>query len=302
MRTGDELLVYIILLVGLVVLHFLGPLYLWFIDWNGIFGRLVDASIVFTFAVIISNRIVGRVHDFKVRKTINNILLLASIVIGVSVMFDFIVSIGVTFGLIGFALTLVFQSPILSFAAWIYIMISKIYQVDDRIRINDLKGDVIDIDPFRTKILEVGGEYLSSDTKSGRIVYFPNSLVLTTPVHNYTKLFRYIWAELQFTLTYDSDMQLAKRLVGRVIRDHLKDSIESISAEFRKGMDKLSFKRQLNEMIITVVPVNSWVELRVSFVVDPRTMSISKSAVVEKVLQEFKKHPNKIRFPKGRSR
>ena len=78
--------------------------------------------------------------------------------------------------------------------AWIYILIRRPYRVGDRIRIGEATGDVIDVSYLDTTLWEFGGEYLSTDHPSGRLIKFPNSNVLATPVYNYSwPLFPYIW-------------------------------------------------------------------------------------------------------------
>ena len=52
------------------------------------------------------------------------------------------------------------------------------YQVGDRIKIGEATGDVIDVGYLDTTLWEFGGQYLSTDHPSGRIIKFPNSNVL----------------------------------------------------------------------------------------------------------------------------
>ena len=295
-------LLYSIALVLLVVLRVFGPFYLTFFVWTDFFYKALEAIIVFTVAVMLSNLIVSRIKNVNVRRVANQILFTVSVILALFVFFDVIVSVGLTFGLVGFALTLVFQAPILSFSAWVYITVSKIYSHGDRIRVADFKGDVIDIDLFGTKILEVGGEYVGSDVPSGRVVYFPNSLVLSSAVFNYTKNFSYVWTELPFTVAYESDLQFAKRLITKVVDHYLDKELESIKSSFDKSRDKLAIEKKFHHLTIETRPTSTWVEMRVIFAVDPRRMPEATSEVAERVLAEFKKHPDKIKFPAGRAR
>jgi hypothetical protein len=60
------------------------------------------------------------------------------------------------------------------------------YRVGDRIKIGEATGDVIDVGYLDTMLWEFGGEYLSTDHPSGRVIKFPNSNVLSTAVYNYS--------------------------------------------------------------------------------------------------------------------
>ena len=115
----------------------------------------------------------------------------------------------------GFAL----QTPMTSFVGWIYILSRRPYRVGDRIKVAGVTGDVIDISYFDTTLWEFGGQYLSTDHPSGRIVKFPNSIVLNSPVYNYSwVLFPYIWDEIRFYVAYDSDLDfVAKVMVSNIV-------------------------------------------------------------------------------------
>jgi small-conductance mechanosensitive channel len=58
-----------------------------------------------------------------------------------------------------------------------YIFAFRVYQPGDRIEINNIRGDVIDINSMYTTNMEMG-EWVSSDNYSGRIVKISNAFVL----------------------------------------------------------------------------------------------------------------------------
>jgi len=83
----------------------------------------------------------------------------------------------------GLAFTL--QELILSIAGSIYIFLVKVYKPGDRIEINGIKGDVIDVDSIYTTMMEIG-EWVSGDNYSGRIVKLSNAFVFKGPIYNYS--------------------------------------------------------------------------------------------------------------------
>jgi small-conductance mechanosensitive channel len=85
------------------------------------------------------------------------------------------VSLGLISLLVGFAL----QTPITSLIGWIYIVLRTPYHVGDRIQIDEFTGDVVEINYLDTTLWEFGGEYLTNDLPSGRLIRFPNSLIRT---------------------------------------------------------------------------------------------------------------------------
>ncbi|MDN3493228.1 mechanosensitive ion channel family protein [Winogradskyella bathintestinalis] len=110
----------------------------------------------------------------------------------------------------GLAFTL--QELILSIAGSLYIVLVKVYQPGDRIEINGIKGDVIDVDSIYTTMMEIG-EWVSGDNYSGRIVKLSNAFVFKGPIYNYSQDFPFIWDEFDLPIRYGSDIDLAKSIV-----------------------------------------------------------------------------------------
>ena len=115
-------------------------------------------------------------------------------------------------GLLTAGITITLQELILSIAGSFYIFLVKVYKPGDRIEINGIKGDVIDIDSIYTTMMEIG-EWVSSDNYSGRIVKLSNSFVFKGPIYNYSQDFPFVWDEFNLPIRYGSDVELAKSIV-----------------------------------------------------------------------------------------
>jgi small-conductance mechanosensitive channel len=103
---------------------------------------------------------------------------------------DFTLAIGLFSAGIAFTL----QELILSIAGSVYIFVVKVYKPGDRIEINGIKGDVIDVDSIYTTMMEIG-QWVSSDNYTGRIVKLSNAFVFKGPIYNYSQDFPFIWDE-----------------------------------------------------------------------------------------------------------
>lgn len=99
----------------------------------------------------------------------------AGIIALLGVLTDQWVGVLLSLGVVGFAITFALQQPLLSLLGWLYIMAKRPYAVGDRVRIGETKGDVIKVDFLVTTIWEVGGELVSTNQPSGRVVTVPNS-------------------------------------------------------------------------------------------------------------------------------
>ena len=196
-----------LLLIGCVVLYYLVgskliPLPQEHVDLTRRFVRgAAFIIIVLAIAKSLSVYALGRIEDAATRFTLRRIehllvaLVIAVIVIGVVFVnwYTALISLGVGSVIIGLAV----QTPMTSFLGWIYILIRRPYQVGDRIKIDDATGDVIDVSYLDTTLWEFGGQLLSTDHPSGRVIKFPNSKVLDSMVYNYSwALFPYVWNEI----------------------------------------------------------------------------------------------------------
>ena len=80
-----------------------------------------------------------------------------------------------------------------------------------------VRGDVLDITPLRTKVMEIGSPdaetWVHGRQFTGRVVALSNKLTFTEPVFNYSTLFEFIWEELTIPVPYDADWDLAKRIL-----------------------------------------------------------------------------------------
>ncbi len=134
-------------------------------------------------------------------------------------------------GLIGFGLTFAMQTPLSCLVAWIMIVTHKPFRINDRIAIGDIGGDVIDITMMYTLIRDVGD---GGTEPTGRIVTFPNSMLLTNSVINYTRDINYIWDEASVGVTYESNRELAEKTVKESAMEVVGDMMKEGAEEMKK--------------------------------------------------------------------
>jgi small-conductance mechanosensitive channel len=213
-----------------------------------------------------------------------------------------LVSLGLLSLVLGFAL----QTPITSFIGWIYILVRTPYRVGDRIRIGEATGDVIDVSYLDTTLWEFGGEYLTTDHPSGRLIKFPNSKVLDSAVYNYSwPLFPYIWHEVKFQIGYDSDLDFVARTMQEVTEAELGDEMSERIAAYRgllarTPVDELEVRERPS--VFFRVAENTWLEAIVRYLVEPRHAGRVKNRLIRELLARLNAEPDKVRFPKGDAR
>jgi small-conductance mechanosensitive channel len=232
------------------------------------------------------------------------IILVAIIVI--SFLFTNWYAAAVSLGLISLILGFALQTPISSFIGWIYIIIRNPYSIGDRIQINDFKGDVIEISYFDTTLWEFGGDYLTNDLPSGRLIRFPNSLILQAAVYNYSwEDFEYIWNQIPFYVAYTSDLDFVTKTIRQIttaeLGPQMVERIQQLKEMVKNSpVDELDIKEY--PYVTYSINNNTWVEVSVTYLVPPRKASRFRTTIINKILAELNKAPEKVLFPKGDSR
>ena len=74
----------------------------------------------------------------------------------------------------------------------------------DRIQIKSVEGDILDIGFFEFTLLEIKN-WVEADQSTGRIIHIPNGLVFNNPVMNYNQAMDFIWHEVPFRITFESN-------------------------------------------------------------------------------------------------
>jgi small-conductance mechanosensitive channel len=252
----------------------------------------------------------GRIEDAVTRFTLqriqNLIIGLLIAVIAISVIFvnwyAALTALGVGSIIVGLAV----QTPMKSFVAWIYILVRQPYRVGDRIKIEEATGDVIDVGYLDTTLWEFGGQYLSTDHPSGRIIKFPNEKVLDSIVYNYSwPLFPYIWNEVKFYVAYGADLEFISETMQRITEEELGEAMMERVGVYRDllaktPVDELEVRER--PRVIFRVNDNTWLEAIVRYLVQPREAGTVKTRLIKKLLAALNTEPDKVMFPAGANR
>ena len=232
------------------------------------------------------------------------VLLIA--VVFVSILFVNWYTAAVSLGLISLILGFALQTPISSFIGWVYIIIRAPYHVGDRIQVDTFTGDVVEINYLDTTLWEFAGDYLTNDLPSGRLIRFPNSLVFQYPVYNYSwKKFPFIWNEIPFHIAYGSDFEYVETTIREVTKNELGPEVAENIRRYKEllsetAVDELEIKEY--PFICFRINANTWVEVLVVYLVNPKQAATVRSRLIKNVIRELIKQPERVLFPAGNAR
>jgi small-conductance mechanosensitive channel len=212
------------------------------------------------------------------------------LVIG-STWFKGIASLSTFLGLASAGLAVALHDTIANIAGFFFIAARKPFRVGDRIELDGVKGDVIDLRLFQFSIVEVGN-WVDADQSTGRIVHIPNSLVLKMPLSNYNIGFEYIWNEIPVLITFESNWKKAKAMLSEIGNKHAQALSAGAQEQIRRAARKyLIIAGTLTPIVYTTVK-DSGVMLTIRYIVNPRQRRGTEQQMWEEILDAFASEPD----------
>jgi small-conductance mechanosensitive channel len=308
---------YIVLLIALGVVYYFAR-HNWFQipeDYVTLIQRFIVGFMAVVLVLIFQTLVKGFLIDpladaaarYNLNRVVNLVAYLAIFFIVLSILFANWYTAAVSLGLLSLVLGFALQAPISSFIGWIYLVVKSPYRVGDRIAIDGATGDVIDVSYLDTTLWEFGGPMISTTHHpSGRIIKFPNSKVLSTPVFNYSwGLFPYIWNDIKFQIAYQSDLEFVSRVMTEVAAEEVGEIMKERVGVYREllsqtPVDELEVREE--PAVIFRVNDNTWIDAIVRYLVEPRRAGAVKTRLIKKMLERLSAEPDRVLFPKGNMR
>ena len=153
--------------------------------------------------------------------------LLAAIVFVVVSMSGSLAAMGLTVAFVSMILGWSLQRPVTGVAAWLMVMIKRPFMIGDRIIIQGVRGDVLEISPTHILLGEVGGT-VGGEESSNRGILIPNAVLFDQMVINYavSDETKYILDEVPVRVSYDSDYKLAEETLIACAEEVTKEIVE----------------------------------------------------------------------------
>lgn len=232
---------------------------------------------------------------YKTQKGIEIIGYIFVILITVSYFTGTIKDFGLAIGLLTAGITITLQELILSIAGSFYIFFVKVYKPGDRIEINGIKGDVIDIDSVYTTMMEIG-EWVSSDNYSGRIVKLSNAFVFKGPVYNYSNDFPFLWDEFNLPIRYGSDTELAKSIVIEVAQEILSEYVRDSISQWQAIVNKYYIEDAQVAPSLAITLTDNWVQFNLRYIVDYKKRRYTKNLLHQEIGKKIEATNGKVKL------
>jgi small-conductance mechanosensitive channel len=217
---------------------------------------------------------------------------------------------GTFLGLLGAGLAIALREPLLSIAGRIAIYAGHMYNVGDRIELDKMSGDVIGIGFFYTRMMEIGN-WIGGDQYSGRIIQFANARIFGTSVMNYTQNFPYIWDEVTFALTYESNVPAAKQIMEQVGGEYTKEFLQGAQQQLEQMRRYFLVPETELKPHVYMKVTDNYLQLTMRYVVDPKKRRTASSFIAWHIFEQIKQNEDiqigsqtisaTVQAPKGES-
>ena len=172
---------------------------------------------------------------------------------------------GTFLGLAGAGLTVALKDFIVGFIGWFVLMGKNGIRLGDWVEINGVTGEVVEIGPFHTVLLETGN-WTDSGHPTGRRVTFTNSFAIEGHYFNFSTSGQWLWDELQLVLPAGQDPYPIVQEIRKSVSEATKEGAKRAEEEWRRATRSREMSSFSVEPAISIKPVVGGVEVAVRYI------------------------------------
>jgi len=172
---------------------------------------------------------------------------------------------GTFLGLAGAGLTVALKDFIVGFMGWFVLMGKNGIRLGDWVEINGVTGEVVEIGPFHTVLLETGN-WTDSGHPTGRRVTFTNSFAIEGHYFNFSTSGQWLWDELQLVLPAGRDPYPVVQEIQKKVSEATKEGAKQAEQEWRRATRSREMSSFSVDPAVSIKPVVGGVEVAVRYI------------------------------------
>lgn len=221
---------------------------------------------------------------FKVRKGVRFAVYLIA---GLFLFQIWLQNLVLAYSLFAAGIAVALQDVFKNLAGGFFIYFNDVFKVGDRIQVDNVWGDVIDINFMNTSLLEIQN-WVEGDQATGRIINLPNSAFITHETYNYTKDHHFLWDEIQIPVKYEADWKKAMSIIKEVITEVSGKYAGKSSEDLAKIQKKYYAVNKSLESNVFVSLTDNWIMISGRYITNAKERRVTKNLISLKVLDKFK--------------
>ena len=172
---------------------------------------------------------------------------------------------GTFLGLAGAGLTVALKDFIVGFIGWFVLMGKNGMRLGDWVEINGVTGEVVEIGPFHTVLLETGN-WTDSGHPTGRRVTFTNSFAIEGHYFNFSTTGQWLWDELAVVLPAGKDPYPMLDAIHKKVIEATRETVQQAESEWKSATSFAGVGQLIAAPAISVQPVVGGIEIAVRYV------------------------------------
>jgi small-conductance mechanosensitive channel len=258
---------------------------------------LIILFLAYTLNSIVGNLILRKVSTpkdrYTLRKTASIVVTILAFALLFAIWIERTSTLLIAYGIFSAGVAIALQDVLRNIAGGILLVVARPFKAGDRIQIQDVVGDVLDIGNLTTTIMEIR-EWVDADQYTGRILTIPNSFALNQTIKNYTKDYSFIWDEVRILLIYGSNWEKAKEIALETAGPIVGEFEDLARRElFLMGEKYFITTYEVHTNLFMKMEEN-WIEMRLRYVVEPRKRRRISNLLISSILKAYEKEEDII--------
>jgi small-conductance mechanosensitive channel len=252
-------------------------------------GGLIALHLLFS--LLIFPLLLRRDSLFLARRAATYLLVVLLLGVLVGFFLEDLKAIATVMGIVGAAVVIALQDMCSAFAGWFAIVSSRKIRVGDRVEIDGVRGEVLDIQVLRTTLEELNN-WLGVNAPTGRTVIIPNSFIFKSHVFNYSRIHPFIWGKLDVQVTYETALAKAYDALIRILREECAAEYQAAAEAGKKMIRHYGADHASYEPCVHMYLEASGITLRMLYPTHYTKESGTRDRLLKRVVEVFDKDPD----------
>ncbi|WCL48708.1 mechanosensitive ion channel family protein [Leptospira sp. GIMC2001] len=178
----------------------------------------------------------------------------------------------------------------LNIVGWFVILGSNGFKVGDRIEIDHVMGDVVNIGLTKFSLVEINPEH-GFEQSTNRLVHFPNHHVIIQRYYVVSEKMNFVWDEFRFSLSVDSDWAKAEEICNGILKTELILAPEVIEDKIKELSKNYLLRLGKRTPIVYTVLDKGLIVFSLRYLTPIRSKRMNRIIISKALLTAFKNEP-----------
>ncbi len=233
---------------------------------------LLFAILIYKITMIVLERIRPAkdvAHEYNRRKVLRTGYLGFFIIIYLPIIFSSLQLLPTVLGLAGAGIVISLKEVWLNMVGWFMIMGGNGFKVGDRIEIENIKGDVVNIGFL--------------------LIHFPNFNIVLHRFFLVSDAMDFVWDEFKISLTVDSDWEKAEKICNHILHEELVLAPELVDEKIRElSKNYLVRLGKSTPIVYTSLEPEGYILLSLRYLTPIRSKRLNRILISKEILRQFK--------------